>query len=235
MEYSILNASNDFVSLSHNIGRFKEKLCKKLNLEFISQDFRLVFLDMIQQYLLSLTSYIRAFVELQQRISSPDEFLKILNIGIFTVEEYEDSRIIYKFPIESLVTMIHFQIDSFFGDICSQAGTPHTGFYKRMKCVLDSTGIEDTKKIEFQNTLQCLAFFRNSFHNAGHHTINKVRWKDGAEPAKGVLDRAFSKAGCEMKFKHNEVVAYNWKSAFLLIQDSVEVMQLLIMAIYATE
>ena len=234
MKYSILNASNDFASLSNSIGRFKEKLCKELSLEFTSQDFRLVFLDTIQQYLLSLTSYIRPFTELQQRVS-PKEFLKILNIGISTVRKYEASGIIYKFPIESLVTMIHFQIDSFFGDICSQAGTPHTGFYKRMKCVLDTTSIEGTKKDAFRNTLQCLAFFRNSFHNAGHHTIHTAQWKDGAEPVKGVLDREFSKAEWKMEFKHNEVVAYNWKNAFLLIQDSVEVTQLLIMAIYANE
>ncbi len=193
-----------------------------------------MFLDTIQQHLLSLTSYIRTFVELQQRVS-PDEFLKILNIGISTVEEFEDSRIIYKFPIESLVTMIHFQIDSFFGDICSQAETPKNGFYTRMKCVLASTSIEDKKKDKFQNTLQCLAFFRNSFHNAGHHTINKARWNGRAEPAKGILDRTFSKDEWGIKFKHKEVIAYNWKSAFLLIQDSVAVMQLLIMAIYATD
>ena len=52
-EYSILDASNDFVSLSNSIGKFKEDLCKELILDFKSQDFRLTFLDMIQQYLLS--------------------------------------------------------------------------------------------------------------------------------------------------------------------------------------
>ncbi len=235
MEYGIIDESNDFASLSNSIGRFKANLCKELGLEFKSQDFRLVFLDSIQQQLLSLTSYIRAFVELQQRVSSPDEFLKILNIGIFTVEEYEDSRIIYKFPIESLVTMVHFQIDSLFGDICSKAETPHTGFYKRMKCVLDSTGIESAKKDEFHNTLQCLAFFRNTFHSAGLHTINRKKWKDGVEPAKGVLDRAFTRTRWKIEFKHKELAVYNWKSAFLLIQESVKVMQSLIMTIYTTK
>ena len=131
--------------------------------------------------------------------------------------------------------MIHFQIDSFFGNICSQAGNSRIGFYKRLKCVLDSTNIENTKKDEFHNTLQCLAFFRNSFHNAGRHTINSAKWKDGTEPANGVLDRAFSKDGWEIMFKHNELVEYNWKSVFFLIQKSIEAVQSLIMVIYVTD
>ncbi|MBW2339766.1 MAG: hypothetical protein JRF50_05350 [Deltaproteobacteria bacterium] len=230
MEYTILKASDDFATLSNSVGRYKEKLCKKLRLVFRSQDFRLVFLDTIQQYLLSLTSYIRAFVGLQQKVS-PDEFLKILNIGILTVQEYEESGIIYKFPIESLVTMVHFQIDSFFGEICRQKESPRTGFYNRMKEVLDGTDIGSKEKDDYQNTLQCLAFFRNSFHNRGLHSIQKVKWNDGAEPPAGDVDRVFSKQECKIEFRHNEVITYNWRSTFLLIEESIEVVKSLITAI----
>jgi hypothetical protein len=231
MEYSIISASDDFALLSNTIGKYKEELCNKLNIDFNSQDFRLVTLDAIQQNLLSLAPYIRAFVKLQEIVPS-EEFLKILNVGIITVEEYEKSGLVYKFPIESLVTMVHFHIDSLLGQICKQKGDPCTGFYKRMKEVIDGTGIESGTKEDFQNTLQCLAFFRNSFHNSGYHSIYKGKWKDGNEPAKGEVDRTFSRDGCEIEFKHNELISYNWKSAFLLIQGSVEAIESLITAIY---
>jgi len=227
MDYTILDASNDFADLSNSLGRFKKELCKELNLDFRSQDFRLVFLDTIQQYLLSLTSYIRAFAELQQLVST-DEFLNILNVGINTIEE---SRIIYKFPIESLVTMTHFQIDSFLGEICRLKGSPQTGFYKRMKMVLDEIEIDTGKKEEYQNILQCLAFFRNSFHNKGFHSIYKGNWKDGIEPAKGEIDSKFAAEESTIVFKHNEVITYNWRSAYLLIKESVESIRFLIKAL----
>lgn len=230
MDYAILDASNDFADLSNSLGRFKEELCKKLNLDFRSQDFRLVFLDTIQQYLLSLTSYIRAFVELQKFVS-PDEFLKIVNVGINTIEKYEKSRIIYKFPIESLVTMIHFQIDSFLGEICRLKGSPQTGFYKRMKMVLDEIEIDTGRKEEYQNTLQCLAFFRNSFHNRGFHSIYKGNWKEGIEPQKGEIDRKFEAEESTIVFKHNELITYNWRSVYLLIKESVEIIRFLIEAL----
>ena len=235
MNYSILDASNDFADLSNKIGRFKEKLCTELKIDLRSQDFRLVFLDSIQQFLLSLTSYIRAFMGLQEKVSSPEEFLRILNIGINTVEQFERSGIIYKFPIQSLVTMIHFQIDSFLGEICAQSETPHTGFYKRMKCVLDATNIEREQKEHYKNTLQCLAFFRNSFHNAGYHKINKMTWPSGREPSTGAVDREFSIGEFKIEFKHNELIVYNWKNIHLLIENAVSAMQSIIMAIYEKE
>ncbi len=86
MEMSILDAANDFVSLSNKIGRFEEDLCTKLNIDNTSQDFRLIFLDSIQQYLLSLTSYIRAFMELQERIPPPQEFLNFLDAWVVARE-----------------------------------------------------------------------------------------------------------------------------------------------------
>jgi len=230
MNYTILDASNDFADLSNSLGRFKKELCKEKNLNFRSQDFRLVFLDTIQQYLLSLTSYIRAFVGLHQLVS-PDEFLKILNVGINTIEEYEESRIIYKFPIESLVTMIHFQIDSFLGEICRLKGNPQTGFYMRMKIVLDEIEIDTGRKEEYQNTLQCLAFFRNSFHNKGFHSIYKGNWKEGIEPQKGEIDRKFAAKESTIVFKHNELITYNWRSVFLLIKESIESLRFLIKAL----
>jgi len=231
MEYTILSASDDYALLSNSIGRYKERLCNILSIDFKSQDFRLVALDSIQQNLLSLTSYIRAFVKLQQLVS-PDEFLKILNVGILTVEDYEKSRLAYKFPIESLVTMVHFQIDSLFGQICKQKETPRTGFYNRMKEVMEGTDIERDDKNNFQNTLQCLAFFRNSFHNNGYHSMHRAKWEDGNEPAKGEVDRVFSQDGCKLEFKHNELITYNWRSAFLLIRGSVEVVQSLLVELY---
>ena len=221
MNYSILDASDDFADLSNSLGLFKIELCHEKNLDFRSQDFRLVFLDTIQQYLLSLTSYIRAFMGLQQFVS-PDEFLKILNVGINTVEEFEKSRIIYKFPIESLVTMIHFQIDSFFGEVCRLKENPQTGFYKRMKMVLDEISIDNERKEQYKNTFQCLAFFRNSFHNKGFHSIFKGTWSEGVEPRRGEIDRKFVAEESTIVFKHNELITYTWRSAFLLIQESVE-------------
>lgn len=231
MEYTMQNASDDFVSLSNKVGGFKEELCKNQGLDFRSQDFRLIFLDTIQQYLLSLTSYIRAFVGLQKFVSA-DEFLRILNVGIYNVKEYEKSRIIYKFPIESLVTMVHFQIDSFLGELCTLKGTPRTGFYRRMKTILDATEINTERKEEYQNTLQCLAFFRNSFHNKGFHSIHKTKWKQGSEPQIGEIDRTFTAQECTIEFKHNELTTYNWRSAYLLIEQSIEALRSLIVALY---
>jgi hypothetical protein len=230
MNYTILDASNDFVDLSNSLGRFKEELCKELELDFRSQDFRLASLDTIQQYLLSLTSYIRAFVRLQQLVS-PDEFLRIVNVGIKTIEEYEESTIIYKFPIQSLVTMIHFVIDSFLGEICRLKASPQTGFYKRMKMVLDEIEIDNGRKEEYQNTLQCLAFFRNSFHNNGFHSVYKGNWKGGIEPQKGEIDRKFAAEESTIVFKHNELITYTWRSVFLLIKESVESLRFLIKAL----
>lgn len=231
MNYSILDASNDFASLSNEIGRYKIKLCKKINIDFKSQDFRLIALDSIQQYLLSLTSYIRAFMELQNRVGF-DEFLNILNVGIFTSEEFENSRLIYKFPLESLITMIHFQIDSLFGEIGKQNGTSKTGFYNRMTTILDMTDLNQEEKADIQNTLQCLAFFRNSFHNSGYHSIYRGKWKNGTEPHVGDLDRSFSHDSHIIKFKHKELIKYNWKSVYYLIRSSVSSVFTIISNIY---
>ena len=98
------------------------------------------------------------------------ELLRVLNLGV-TEEQFKG--LVCKFPIEFLVTMIHFQIDSYFGQICKLAGDPKNGFYKRMIKVLQ----EVNNKEVFQNTLQCFANFRNSFHNGGKHSINKNNGK----------------------------------------------------------
>ena len=232
MNYSILDASNDFASLSNEIGKYKIKLCKQIKIDFKSQDFRLIALDSIQQYLLSLTSYIRAFIELQKRVS-PDEFLKLLNVGIFTVEEYENSGLIYKFPIESLATMIHFQIDSLFGEIEKQNGTSNTGFYNRMTTILGMINLKRGEKEDIQNTLQCLAFFRNSFHSNGYHFIHKSKWQNGTEPHVGDLDRSFSQDSHIIEFKHKEQITYNWKSVYYLVHSSISSVYTIISNIYS--
>ena len=145
MNYSILDATNDFSDLSNDIGRFKKQLCVDLNLPYSEEgvklitptnDIRFITLDSIQQLLLSLNAYIRGFMGLQEKIGNPEEFLKYLNLGV-TMEQMENS-LVYKFPIESLVTMIHFQIDSYFGQVCVISGDPKAGFYNRMAKVLSS-------------------------------------------------------------------------------------------------
>lgn len=236
MKYSILDASNDFAQLSNEIGVYKKTLCECLNLDFGSldfgsQDFRLVALDSVQQNLLSLVSYIRPFVKLQELVT-PDEFIAILNVGIGSVEEYESSGLVYKFPIESLVTMTHFKIDTLFGEICSQNQNSKTGFYNRMKEVIKYSSLVSPQKESLHNTLQCIAFFRNSFHSGGYHTIAKSKWENGKEPSIGEIDRTFSSEDCHIKFKHNELITYNWKSVFLLIKASVDSVQVLISEIY---
>jgi len=101
MDYTILDASDDFVQLVNTITKLKWELCNEINIDFRSDDFRIVTLDSIQQYLLSLTAYIRAFCNLQTQLNNDtDAFLKILDIGIHNVQEFEDKRIIYRFPIE---------------------------------------------------------------------------------------------------------------------------------------
>ncbi len=228
MKYSILDATNDFTDLSNDIGRFKKQLCVDLSLPYSedgvklitpTDDIRFITLDSIQQLLLSLSAYIRGFMGLQERMGNPEEFLRYLNLGV-TMEQMEKS-LVYKFPIESLVTMIHFQIDSYFGQLCVLSGDPKTGFYNRMVKVLDS----NSNKLNYQNTLQCLANFRNSFHYKGIHTIHRNKWISGIEPMSGELDREFNSGDFKIEFKHNEVISYNWKSAFLLIKESVEVLK----------
>lgn len=226
IQYSILDATNDFADLSNNIGKFKIKLCKDFNIPYSIEDVkiitplddsRFITLDSIQQNLLSLMGYIRGFMELQRRINYTSEFLRVLNLGV-TEEQME--RIIYKFPIESLVTMTHFQIDSYFGQLCELENDPKIGFYNRMIKVLENI----PEKENFQNNLQCLANIRNSFHNIGIHLINKNKWEKNIEPQKGTLDRIFESGEFKIEFKHMEVINYNWKSLFLLINKSVEIL-----------
>ncbi|MEA3421055.1 MAG: hypothetical protein U9Q97_05200 [Acidobacteriota bacterium] len=227
MEYSILNASNDFADLSNNIGRFKEELCKAQDISFESNDFRLIALDSIQQCLLSLTAYIRGFMGLQEKINNEGEFLKFLNLGV-TKEQMEGEEgkpgLIYKFPIECLVTMIHFHIDSYFGQICALKEDTKAGFYNRMTKVIENI----SEKEKFQNTFQCLANIRNSFHNKGIHSINENKWENNNEPSKGTIDRTFESGEFKIEFKHNEVISYNWKSMYLLIKKSVEILEKII-------
>jgi len=228
MKYSILDATNDFSDLSNDIGRFKIELCINKNIPYSedgvklitpTDDIRFITLDSIQQILLSLSAYIRGFMGLQEKMNNPEEFLKYLNLSI-TMEQMEKS-LVYKFPIESLVTMLHFQIDSYFGQLCVLSGNPKTGFYNRMVKVLDN----NPDKLNAQNTLQCLANFRNSFHYKGIHTIHRNKWTGGIEPMSGELDREFVSGDFKIAFKHKEVICYNWKSAFLLIKESVEVLK----------
>lgn len=73
LKYTLIDASNDFASLSNNIGKFKIKLCRDYNIPYREEglklitpldDIRFITLDTIQQYLLSLTAYVRGFMEL---------------------------------------------------------------------------------------------------------------------------------------------------------------------------
>lgn len=73
--------------------------------------------------------------------------------------------LLYKFPIVSLITMIHFQIDTYFGQICGS----EKKFHRKITEIVSNN-------IESQNILLCLAYFRNSFHNGGSHLIQRVRW-----------------------------------------------------------
>jgi len=232
MQYSLIDAANDFVDLSNNIGLFKKKLCKEFNIFckedgvmlITPKDLRVITLDTIQQYLLSLVLYIRTFMELQKRINNSEEFLNILKLGV-TKEQIEGEEgklgLLYKFPIEALVTMIHFQIDSYFGQLCELTNDPTSGFYKRMTKVLKNID----KKEDYQNTLQCLANFRNSFHNQGIHFIHKKKYVNNIEPEKGTIDRTFVSNEFKIEFKHKEVIVYNWKSVYLLIKESVEILE----------
>ncbi len=231
MQYSILDATDDFANLSNEIGMFKKKLCVDLNIPYSEEgvklitpidDIRFITLDSIQQLLLSLSGYIRGFMELQNRINNTKEFLAVLNLGV-TAEQMENG-LVYKLPIESLVTMVHFQIDSYFGEICSSLNEPKTGFYNRMVKVLEN----NSEKEKHQNTLQCLANIRNSFHSRGLHTIHKIKWNNGNEPQTGELDRVFENEEQLIEFKHKEVISYNWKSVFLLIKESVNVLKIVI-------
>ncbi|SFT42231.1 hypothetical protein SAMN05216474_0475 [Lishizhenia tianjinensis] len=233
MPYSILDATNDFTDLSNEIGMFKKKLCEDQDIPYSEEgvklitptnDIRFITLDSIQQILLSLSGYIRGFMDLQRRINNTEEFLKVLNLGV-TVDQMEKG-LVYKFPIESLVTMVHFQIDSYFGEVCSSLNEPKTGFYNRMVKVLE----EQSEKEQYQNSLQCLASIRNSFHSRGFHTIHKSNWNNGGEPLLGILDREFEKDGYKIEFKHKEVIRYNWKSMFLLIKESVCILKKVISA-----
>ncbi len=220
MTYGILNGSDDFSLLSNKIGKFKVTLCEKYNLTFNWDDFRIITLDSIQQILLSLTGYIRGFMWAQKKINDTNEFIKILGLGL-SPEKIE--KVIYKFPIESLVTMIHFQIDSYFGQVCKTIlNDAKDTFYKRMIKVLEN--IPYNKK--HQNTLQCLANIRNSFHNNGIHTINPKKRKNWDEPLTGKLDRTFKSKNIKIEFRHNKVIMYNDREAlYLLIESSVSTLQ----------
>ena len=63
-----------------------------------------------------------------------------------------------------------------------------------MTKVLGHIKIDIKEEDKIKNTLQCLASFRNSFHNSGVHIIsnlNKTKWISGIEPQKGTDDRTF--------------------------------------------
>jgi hypothetical protein len=55
MKYSVIDAANDFSSLSNKIYTYKESICKEKSLDIEGNDYRITTLDMIQQFLLSLT------------------------------------------------------------------------------------------------------------------------------------------------------------------------------------
>jgi hypothetical protein len=206
-KYSILDASNDFADLSNDIGRFKKILCKEKNIDLKSQDFRLVTLDSIQQYLLSLTAYIRPFVKLQE-ILTKEDFLKVLNLGVS--EEQLDGKgagLIYIFPIRSLVVMVHFVVDSYLKETGFEGG-----FYTKVENVF--SGFDSGLVEEYKNDLHCLGFFRNSFHNKGvHSNDNKV----------------FNCEGMKIEFKKGEVIIYNWKTVYLLIKSATEALKFIIL------
>ena len=237
MDYTILDASNDFLQLSNAITKLEWELCGKVNIDSGSDDFRIITLDGIQQYLLSLTAYIRAFCALQIQLNNnTDAFLKILDIGIHNVQEFEDKRIIYKFPIEWLVTMVHFQIDSFFWEALKSNWEKVEGFYKRMTKVLGHIKIDIKEEDKIKNTLQCLASFRNSFHNSGVHIISnmdKVKWMNGLEPQRGTYDKAFESEWLNIIFKHKEEVYYEGrKILYLLIKESIDITYLIMKKLY---
>ncbi len=217
IQYSMLNASNDFSDLANDIRNY----IIKHNAE--GEEISKSNLNKIRLYLLSLTAYIRTFWKLQEKVS-PEEFINILDIG-FTAKALEHIKlqdIVYGFPIKSLVVMIHFQIDSYFWKLCKIQNFHEKGFYKKMEHILKKID----KDKDMQNTLQCLAFFRNSFHSNELHL--KYYKKTEQEPNKGEIDRVFECEQLKMEFKHKTIIIYNWKSVYFLIKESVKILMKII-------
>lgn len=226
---SLLDASNDFVQLSKNIGEFKEVLCKEKNIGIKSQDIRLVTLDGIQQYLMSLSFYIRCLWRFQEGIrhDNPlldrENFIKLLNqkLGFNLSEEQLDGPlgIIYVFPIRALIVMVHFQIDSYLTEITNS----NEGFYTKVN--------NSSLSKEHKDALFCLGYYRNTFHSSGLHKIHRSKWIDQKEPQVGEIDREFIFGDDSIIFKHKEAVTLNkwWKTATTLIEESVESLKSLIL------
>jgi hypothetical protein len=230
MEYSICDANKDFGILANEIRTF---IIKNNNSgdHLDESELDLITLNNIRAYLLSLMAYINTFCKLQEKVSE-DEFIKILDTG-FNKKELEGGSmtdIIYGYPIKSLVVMVHFQIDSYFGEICKQKNMPQQCFYNKMTEILKNIDNNETSK----NVLQCLSYFRNSFHNNGIHSIHNKRWEeiktqeDQHSPSNGRLDRTFKSEKLEIEFKHNGSISYNWKIVYLLIKESVNILKTII-------
>jgi len=232
-DYSICDATDDFAALANNIHDYIEEDLGERK-EIPQSNTELIMLNNIRAYLLSLVAYIRAFCNLQERMSKP-QFIEVLNIG-FDANQLENGEmpdVIYGFPIKSLVVMAHFQIDSYLGYLCEKRGIPQIGFYRRIEEIKQFLVVDENMK----NTWLCLASFRNSFHTNGGHKININKWgKDvkgkPKEPRRGMIDRAFEAAWLKngkriketLTFRHNEGIEYNWISAFLLVKESVEIL-----------
>jgi hypothetical protein len=139
--------------------------------------------------------------------------MDILAIGITSAKEFEEKRILYKFPIEWLIVMIHFQIDSCLWEICKSNQLKEGWFYTKITQILKIINITEEEKEYRKNILLCLSWLRNSFHSWWIYRIDEKKWKNKQEPNKKTIERIFNGTTWgNIIFQHNMVISYNWKS-----------------------
>ena len=202
---TIIESSNDLLNLSNEIKEIKDKLCAKEKIDYLSDDFRLQTLDMVQQYLVAIVVYIESFKKTEKAAGSRDNFIKEILPSISELQLYGDKNnegLISRFPSRSFAIMVHFGIDSYLKEIDKKGQS----FYERVV----NLPISDEKK----NVLDCLAAFRNSFHSAGRH---------------GKYYKKFISANSYIEFNPGEVIIYDWLGLYSLVRESVLIIGSLIL------
>jgi len=219
-KYSVLDATNDFAQLSNTIYQIKVELRDSKGVSLLSDDYRMVAFDSMQKDLLSAVAHTRAVAALPNHSME-----RTVNIGIDFGDRRQISAIFEKAPLESLVTMLHFRIDSLVKKLCDNFVKPPRGFYSRVIFLLDEVGPPRKTRKTHEDALVCLSYFRNTFHDGGQHK----KFGKGVRIAE--LDRKFSRNGHSIEFRHGKVIAYDWRKVYLLIEASVEAAEYLVMEI----
>jgi hypothetical protein len=204
--------------LINEIEMLKLEIIKSTNVEYTSQDARMVALDSLQMDISVLGMWFSSFYSLKDNYTISGEFNKRLFLNSIRSNlpfDFTESSMI-NFLRMSFFTQIHFKIDNLFKNILSHINKlPKKSGYWNL-----TTEILRESELNFEGDdkiiLTCLANLRNSLHGNGIHKTNSLEI---------ILNKI------KFNFTKDEIVnCSSWNHIFILLYHNIEILRKILLS-----